>query len=127
MLSGLSPLVIEDVADEGERIVVGARRPQGTAVCSRCRADSVSHSAVTEGTGWGSAKAGAGHRLRRHNHPVFNFGISGYQPHWVQARSAIAAAHGRRLGSRDRARMISACLRQVSRPSHRARPLTRAR
>ncbi|MGW6404487.1 arsenate reductase/protein-tyrosine-phosphatase family protein [Streptomyces sp. NPDC055134] len=33
VFSGLSPLVIEDVADEGERIVVRARTPQGTAVC----------------------------------------------------------------------------------------------
>ncbi|MEV7231914.1 hypothetical protein AB0M79_33645 [Polymorphospora sp. NPDC051019] len=34
VFSGLSPLVIEDVADEGERIVVRARTPQGTAVWS---------------------------------------------------------------------------------------------
>jgi transposase len=36
VFSGLSPLVIEDVADEGERIVVRARTPQGTAVCPVC-------------------------------------------------------------------------------------------
>lgn len=33
MFSGLSPLVMEDVADEGERIVVRARTPLDTAVC----------------------------------------------------------------------------------------------
>ncbi|MER6161919.1 ISL3 family transposase [Streptomyces sp. NPDC001868] len=38
--SGLSPLVIEDVADEGERIMVRARTPQGTAVCPVCGASS---------------------------------------------------------------------------------------
>jgi uncharacterized protein with PhoU and TrkA domain len=36
VLSGLCPLIIEDVADEGERIVVRARTPQGTAMCSVC-------------------------------------------------------------------------------------------
>ncbi|MEU2289050.1 ISL3 family transposase [Streptomyces sp. NPDC013178] len=36
MFSGLSPLVIEDVADEGERIMVRAQTPQGTAVCPVC-------------------------------------------------------------------------------------------
>ena len=36
MFSGLSPLVIEDVADEGERIVVRARTPQDAAVCPVC-------------------------------------------------------------------------------------------
>lgn len=40
VFSGLSPLVIEDVADEGERIVVLARTPQGTAVCPACGASS---------------------------------------------------------------------------------------
>ncbi|MEV0605334.1 transposase family protein, partial [Polymorphospora rubra] len=40
MFSGLSPLFIEDVADEGERIVVRARTPQGTAVCPVCGASS---------------------------------------------------------------------------------------
>ncbi|MBM0255510.1 hypothetical protein [Micromonospora sp. 4G55] len=30
---------------------------------------------------------------------MFDFGISGYRPQWVQARSAIAAAHGRRLAA----------------------------
>ena len=40
VFSGLSPLVIEDVADEGERIVVRARTPQGTAVCPVCGASS---------------------------------------------------------------------------------------
>src|SRR3954454_14196074 len=38
VFSGLSPLVIEDVADEGERIVVRARTPQGTAACPVCGA-----------------------------------------------------------------------------------------
>ncbi|GGX50678.1 hypothetical protein [Streptomyces noursei] len=33
VFSGLSPLVIEDVADEGERIVVRARTLLDTAVC----------------------------------------------------------------------------------------------
>ena len=36
VFSGLSPLVIEDVVDEGERIVVRARTPHGTAVCPMC-------------------------------------------------------------------------------------------
>jgi hypothetical protein len=36
VFSGLSPLVIEDVADEGERIVVRARTPLDTAVCPVC-------------------------------------------------------------------------------------------
>jgi transposase len=36
VFSGLSPLVIEDVADEGERIVVGARTPLDAAVCPAC-------------------------------------------------------------------------------------------
>ncbi|HEY5834682.1 transposase family protein, partial [Streptomyces sp.] len=40
VFSGLSPLVIEDVADEGERIVVRARTPQDTAVCPACGASS---------------------------------------------------------------------------------------
>ncbi|MFI7438068.1 ISL3 family transposase, partial [Micromonospora haikouensis] len=40
MFSGLSPLVIEDVVDEGERIVVRARTPWGTAVCPVCGASS---------------------------------------------------------------------------------------
>ncbi|MFD9223532.1 ISL3 family transposase [Streptomyces sp. NPDC060064] len=40
MFSGLSPLVIEDVVDEGERIVVRARTPQDTAVCPVCGASS---------------------------------------------------------------------------------------
>jgi transposase len=38
VFSGLFPLVIEDVADEGERIVVRARTPQGTAICPVCGA-----------------------------------------------------------------------------------------
>lgn len=33
VFSGLSPLVIEDVADENEWIVVRARTPLDTAVC----------------------------------------------------------------------------------------------
>ncbi|WP_438296220.1 transposase family protein [Streptomyces sp. HUAS TT7] len=36
VFSGLSPLVIEDAADEGERILVQARTPQDTAVCPLC-------------------------------------------------------------------------------------------
>lgn len=40
VFSGLSPLVMEDVADEGERIVVRARTPLGTAVCPVCGASS---------------------------------------------------------------------------------------
>ncbi|WP_375256795.1 ISL3 family transposase [Streptomyces sp. MNP-20] len=40
MFSGLSPLVIEDVVDEGERIVVRARTPQDTADCPVCGASS---------------------------------------------------------------------------------------
>ncbi|WP_089017413.1 hypothetical protein [Micromonospora coriariae] len=30
---------------------------------------------------------------------MFDFGISGYQPHWLQDRNAIAAAHGHRLAA----------------------------
>jgi hypothetical protein len=40
VFSGLSPLVIEDVTDEGDRIVVGARTPSGEAVCPGCGASS---------------------------------------------------------------------------------------
>ncbi|MCZ1018586.1 ISL3 family transposase [Streptomyces albulus] len=40
VFSGLYPLVIEDVADEGERIVVRARTPQDTAACPVCGASS---------------------------------------------------------------------------------------
>ncbi len=40
VFSGLSPLVIEDVIDEGERIVVRARTPQDIAVCPVCGASS---------------------------------------------------------------------------------------
>ncbi|WP_268977967.1 ISL3 family transposase [Streptomyces sp. GS7] len=40
VFSGLSPLVIEGVVDEGERIVVRARTPQDSAVCPVCRASS---------------------------------------------------------------------------------------
>ncbi len=36
VFSGLFPLVIDDVVDEGERIVVRARTPQGTAICPVC-------------------------------------------------------------------------------------------
>ncbi|CAB61793.1 MULTISPECIES: ISL3-like element IS466 family transposase [Streptomyces] len=36
--SGISPLVIEDVVDEGERVVVRARTPGSTAVCPACGA-----------------------------------------------------------------------------------------
>jgi transposase len=40
VFSGLSPLVMEEVADEGERIVVRARTPQDTAACPTCEASS---------------------------------------------------------------------------------------
>ncbi|MFD5521557.1 ISL3 family transposase [Streptomyces sp. NPDC127066] len=40
VFSGLSPLVMDDVADEGERIVVRARTPWKTAVCPVCGASS---------------------------------------------------------------------------------------
>ncbi len=40
VFSGLSPLVMEDMADEGERIVVRARTPLDTAVCQVCGASS---------------------------------------------------------------------------------------
>ncbi|MEU2777723.1 ISL3 family transposase [Streptomyces sp. NPDC007162] len=40
VFSGLSPLVIEDVVDEGERVVVRARTPQDTAACPVCGASS---------------------------------------------------------------------------------------
>ncbi len=40
VFSGLFPLVIEDVTDEGERIVVRARTPQEAAVCPVCGASS---------------------------------------------------------------------------------------
>ncbi|GGJ52712.1 hypothetical protein GCM10010121_074450 [Streptomyces brasiliensis] len=40
VFSGLPPLVIEDVVDEGERIVVRARTPRDTAVCPVCGARS---------------------------------------------------------------------------------------
>jgi hypothetical protein len=36
VFSGLSPLVIQDVTDEGERIVVRARTPTEAAVCPTC-------------------------------------------------------------------------------------------
>ncbi|GGN31921.1 hypothetical protein [Streptomyces fuscichromogenes] len=42
VISGLSPLVVEDVVDEGERIVVRARSPLDTAVCPVCGASSES-------------------------------------------------------------------------------------
>ncbi len=41
MFSGLSPLVVEGVADEGGRIVVSARTAPGPAGCPRCGAGSV--------------------------------------------------------------------------------------
>src|SRR3954465_14535705 len=40
VFSGLSPLVMEDVVDEGERIVVRARTPLDAAVCPVCGASS---------------------------------------------------------------------------------------
>ncbi|MFD3940193.1 hypothetical protein ACFWSF_35770, partial [Streptomyces sp. NPDC058611] len=36
VFSWISPLVIEDVVDEGERVVVRARTPKETAVCPVC-------------------------------------------------------------------------------------------
>ncbi|WJK44232.1 hypothetical protein O7608_09355 [Solwaraspora sp. WMMA2056] len=49
MFSGLSPLVIEDVVDEGERIVVRARTPHGTAVCLMCGVQSTTHTPAVRG------------------------------------------------------------------------------
>ncbi|WSN72001.1 ISL3 family transposase [Streptomyces sp. NBC_00056] len=40
VFSGLFPLVVEDVADEGERIVVRARTPRDAAICPVCGASS---------------------------------------------------------------------------------------
>lgn len=40
VLSGLLPLVIEEVTDEGERIMVRARTPRDVAVCPVCGASS---------------------------------------------------------------------------------------
>ncbi|WP_328930025.1 ISL3 family transposase [Streptomyces sp. NBC_00190] len=40
VFSGVSPLVIEDVLDERERVVVRARTPEKAAVCPVCRASS---------------------------------------------------------------------------------------
>ncbi len=40
VFSGLSPLVVEDVFDEGERVVVWARTPDGPALCPGCGAGS---------------------------------------------------------------------------------------
>ncbi|MFF0488529.1 ISL3 family transposase [Nocardia sp. NPDC004068] len=40
MFSGLSPLVVEDVVDEGEQVVVRARTPDGAAACPGCGAES---------------------------------------------------------------------------------------
>ncbi|MEU8271605.1 ISL3 family transposase [Sphaerisporangium sp. NPDC049002] len=39
IFSGLSPLVVEDVVDEGERIRVRARTPDGSVACSGCGAE----------------------------------------------------------------------------------------
>ncbi|MFJ2034307.1 ISL3 family transposase, partial [Streptosporangium sp. NPDC087985] len=39
VFSGLSPLVVEDVADEGEHIRVRARTPDGSVACPRCGAE----------------------------------------------------------------------------------------
>ncbi|GII32960.1 hypothetical protein Pmi06nite_64020 [Planotetraspora mira] len=39
VFSGLSPLVVKDVVDEGERIRVRARTPDGSATCSGCGAE----------------------------------------------------------------------------------------
>jgi zinc-finger of transposase IS204/IS1001/IS1096/IS1165 len=38
VFSGLSPLVIEDVADQGERILIRARTPAGMVACPGCGA-----------------------------------------------------------------------------------------
>lgn len=40
VFSGLSPLVVEGVEDEGERILVRARTPQDAAVCPVCAVSS---------------------------------------------------------------------------------------
>jgi transposase len=40
VFSGLSPLVVEDVVDEGEQIVVWARTPDDPAACPGCGAAS---------------------------------------------------------------------------------------
>jgi hypothetical protein len=39
VFSGLSPLVVKDVVDEGERIRVRARTPDGSVACSGCGAE----------------------------------------------------------------------------------------
>jgi hypothetical protein len=49
VFSGLSPPVMEDVTDEGERIVVRARTPLDTAVCPVCGASSDGCTAITGG------------------------------------------------------------------------------
>ena len=36
-------------------------------------------------------------RVQWHPWPVLRFGIPGYQPHWLNGRDSIRAAHGRRL------------------------------
>lgn len=38
VFSGLLPLVIDDVTDEGERILVRARTPEGPVACPGCAA-----------------------------------------------------------------------------------------
>ncbi len=38
VFSGLSPLVVEDIADEGEQIRVRARTPNGSVACPACGA-----------------------------------------------------------------------------------------
>ncbi|WP_372492915.1 transposase family protein, partial [Nocardia sputi] len=38
--SGLSPLVVEEVVDEGEQVAVRARTPGGPAICPGCGAES---------------------------------------------------------------------------------------
>jgi hypothetical protein len=40
VFSGLSPLVLEDVADEGEQILLRARTTLGMAACPACQAPS---------------------------------------------------------------------------------------
>ncbi|MDP9843718.1 hypothetical protein J2853_008046 [Streptosporangium lutulentum] len=39
MFSGLSPLIVEDVADKGEQLQVRARTPEGPVSCSKCGAE----------------------------------------------------------------------------------------
>jgi hypothetical protein len=50
VFSGLSPLVVEDVTDEGERIRVRARTPDGSVACPGCAVLTLPyHNGGTEG------------------------------------------------------------------------------